>query len=187
LWENKLEWVKHSCAVKLLLSFVFNEDSNERVHALVLLLFLLFVDVKLLSKEAVPVALKLCLSSFADHFSFHLDRVIAISSNKGRETRTCWLSSEERSWRHSHLLSWHVRIRSQSHTLWFVNCIWHSNSVLLVDLVSTGSNHRAGFLGTGLLISANVLCSLEVIEIYLSAFFGLLVPLVYRILEQHSL
>ena len=48
--EDQLERIENGCAVELLLSLVFDEDTNQTMHTLMLLFSLILVDIELLAK-----------------------------------------------------------------------------------------------------------------------------------------
>lgn len=90
--EDELEGVQHGGAVKLFLSLILDEHANERVHALVLFLAFVLVDVKLLAQEAVPILLKLGLSGLADHLTLDLNRAAALVGLEGGKARRSGLA-----------------------------------------------------------------------------------------------
>jgi hypothetical protein len=62
----------------LLFGLVLDKDANKTVHALVLVLFFVFVHVKLFAKKTVPITLELRLRSLANHLALHLDGLVFV-------------------------------------------------------------------------------------------------------------
>ena len=62
----------------MLIWFIFNEDTNQVMHALVLIFLTILVDIELFTKKAIPIFLKLCLGCFTDHLTFNLDWMFVI-------------------------------------------------------------------------------------------------------------
>jgi hypothetical protein len=62
----------------MLLWLVFDEHTNQVVHALVLVLLSVLVHIEFLSKKAVPILFELGLGGFADHLSLDLNGILFI-------------------------------------------------------------------------------------------------------------
>lgn len=74
--ENQHEWVKN-CRIVLeqFFSLTFNENTCQTLHIFMLLISLIFVRVKFLTEENIPVFSKLTsLLLFFDDLSFDMDR-----------------------------------------------------------------------------------------------------------------
>lgn len=90
-----------------------------------------FVYIKFLSEEAIPVLFELGLSSLSEHFSFDLLRILVIVyaeviQNWGGRAEGVGLSTEELSGRLDFLVcNWHCAPSNIFHLL--VDFIWHPN------------------------------------------------------------
>ena len=62
----------------MLLRLVFDEDTNQVMHAFVLIFLSVLVHVQFLSKKAIPILFELGLGGFADHLSLNLNGIFFI-------------------------------------------------------------------------------------------------------------
>ena len=100
--EDQAERIQNSARVKVLFWFILNKDSNQVMHALVLLFRLVLVHVKFFTEEAVPILFEFGLSCFSDHFSLKLDTVLVFTRHEVIESRAC-CTLEEGGGRHDYI------------------------------------------------------------------------------------
>lgn len=144
------------------------------MHWLVLLFLLVFVNVKFLSKKAVPVSLEFGFSGFSNDFTFYLNRVLIFLVVEGFKSRTTDLIKELSGRRH-HLLGGCIWIGWKLHCWALRHGIWKSYRVSCANLILTRFYHRVQFFSPLLLINLRQFIRLEISDWYFFCAFDRLV------------
>jgi hypothetical protein len=66
----------------VLLRLILDKDTNQIVHALVLIFLSILIDIELFAEKTVPVLFKLGFCGLADHLSLDLNGILFICSEE---------------------------------------------------------------------------------------------------------